>query len=391
MDFKTAIEILNNEIKTRDFSNLYREIPDRAANPDIWDEQTEFWKNIILKLVFQDRNLIFNVDEVSKQLMWNEIYPPLKPALVSLLRSKDFISLKTFMKGKKPLFLQIAERIICTSDADESELNEFVVIRNVKSICEKVKMNIISNANAATDFIISDEEICNMYKIKSITVISKYLTDNRYAKRLDGGFYFYNSSFSPLNKKEEDVVLALRKAIEQVNRHIKKLEGELRVTENIEERGSLERKIRNARIVKDSGLQCLNLHKEGLFSLDYIDKSYEMVKSIRNFVFTPHIEQIEIKTQQPKQPFVSQQIYPELPDVELMQPTQPVEPIKKKSWNIPMKEETHNFAVQHEMPKESATVKTVISPRLLDDDEGISPIPTRSAYGMMPRKTFFNE
>lgn len=402
MDFGTAIEILNNAIKTQDFSNLYREIPDRAANPEIWDEQAEFWKTIILKLVIQDRNIIFNVDEASKNLMWNEIYPPFKPALISLMKAGQFVSLNKFMKKKKLLFFELAERFICTNEANESENNEFVVMKNLKSICDKVKLNVISKASATTDFIISDEEICNMYNVKSIVIISKYLTDNKYAKRLDGGFFFYNDGFSPLGKKEEDAVIALRKAIEQVNKHINKLKAAQSKCSDQGERESLERKIRNAMIRKDSGMQSLNLLKEGLFTQEYINKCYDCANSIRDFVFSPSdippaadVPVVEPVKQVPQHQEINQPeipsgpLYPELPDLTLMQPIQPMpqpEPI------MPARKESFQ---RNEAPKQEEKkpehVETVISKKLLDDDDDMPQIPTRSSYGMMPRKTFFGD
>ena len=104
MNFAFAQEKIQDEYKSSHFAELYTALPNRDSNPKLWDEQRTFWKNILSDLFLQDSIITFNVENIAANLMWNDTYPPLKPALMSMLKSKEIVPLKKFMQQRKTIF-----------------------------------------------------------------------------------------------------------------------------------------------------------------------------------------------------------------------------------------------------------------------------------------------
>lgn len=225
--YDVARTILKSKLDVGLVITYYREMPEREVNPDQWDRQLKFWSDVIKRWGMEACVMQFSVSDLTKALMYDNLYPPIQPSLDLLVKTK-VLKTKEDCLSAPSMFTKVVGYML-NSAPKRSEF--YVFSENLKEQAIQVCERISSQASLITDLCITNSnlrDLCGTALDNNVDlIVAEFSRLKNFVECFDQGCYVKCSGFRKPSKSVITSTLSMKVHRERLDLDIEKREEQI--------------------------------------------------------------------------------------------------------------------------------------------------------------------
>jgi charged multivesicular body protein 4 len=228
--YEAAREVLHSSLEPSEVINLYRVLVKRDVDPDLWDSQLRFWSSIIKRWGDRASVLDFSVSELTTALMYDELCPPLQPAL-NLLVNLNVLQSRDSALAPPSIATSIAGRVLGFIFPVDPPPSESYVFRTaLRERANQIVQAITTRPGLITDLCCTKEYLATQDPTVSVDLIcAEFDRMKRTVEKRPLGYFFPCPAFRNPAREVIDGVLKIKVGMARLSATLEKLQNEIDV------------------------------------------------------------------------------------------------------------------------------------------------------------------